>query len=230
MSIYDLLGSINMLLIFVSVLGIYSQLAKIWQRRRTLVSGQVTTVLSVNQFTISFFAYFSFFVYGYSLEPVNHYLLWPRLTAALLVTGILYEIARDRHTRSARLCFTLAVMSLLVGVAGYIGLDSLGERSKTISATLIVGITLLLAQGYVHQILLIVRAGQTGAVDIRMSQFILLMDISTIAFALSMGFADGWPLLLLACVSAVTKLAIMYLFYWVRVSPVALARRQAAIG
>ncbi|WP_245921878.1 hypothetical protein [Bowmanella denitrificans] len=63
-----------------------------------------------------------------------------------------------------------------------------------------------------------------------MSQFILLMDISTIAFALSMGFADGWPLLLLACVSAVTKLAIMYLFYWVRVSPVALARRQAAIG
>ncbi|MBN7818470.1 hypothetical protein [Bowmanella yangjiangensis] len=230
MSAYDLLGAINSLFIFISVLGVYSQLRKIWGRKRTQRTGDATAILSLNQFTISFLAYFSFFVYGYSLTPVNHYLLWPRLAAAALVVVILYEIFRDRRSRLARFCFCLAIISLVLGIAGFIGLDSIGPRTKLVSTILIVAITLLLAQGYAHQILLIIRSGSTGAVDIRMSQFILMMDISTIAFACSMGVADGWPLLLLACVSGITKLIIMYLFFWVRVSPRALARRETLRG
>jgi hypothetical protein len=84
---------------------------------------------------------------------------------------------------------------------------------------------LLLAQGYAHQISLIWRSGHTGAVAIRMSQFILLMDISTIALAINIGADNSWPLLLLACTSAITKLIIMYLFRWVRVSEQAKIRR-----
>jgi len=76
-----------------------------------------------------------------------------------------------------------------------------------------------------HQIKLIISSGNTGAIDIRMSQFILMMDISTIAFAMTMGFSQGWPLMLLATVSAITKLVIMYLFRWVSFSPVAEKRR-----
>jgi len=57
----------------------------------------------------------------------------------------------------------------------------------------------------------------------------LLMDISTIAFALSMGIREGWPLLILAITSAVTKVVIMYLFRWVKVSAVAEQRRQAYV-
>ena len=64
------------------------------------------------------------------------------------------------------------------------------------STSLILVISLLIAQG-----LLATKSAwsstrvKPGAVDKKMSQFILLMDISTIAFALSMGINTGWPLL-----------------------------------
>ncbi len=102
---------------------------------------------------------------------------------------------------------------------------TIADQGRYISTTLIVVISVMIAQGYYHQIKLIYNSGSTGAVNIRMSQFILLMDVSTIAFALTMGFADGWPLLVLATTSAITKLVIMYLFRWVRTSPLAQQRR-----
>lgn len=96
-------------------------------------------------------------------------------------------------------------------------------------AAMIVIITIFLAQGYIHQIMLILKLGSTSALDIKMSQLILLMDFSTIAFALVMGLEDGWPLLLLAVVSASTKIIILYLFRWVRISKSA-QRRRLALG
>lgn len=93
---------------------------------------------------------------------------------------------------------------------------------------MIVVITIFLAQGYTHQIIQVLKLGSTGALDIKMSQFILLMDMSTIAFAFAMGLEDGWPLLLLATVSACTKLIILYLFRWARTSLSAERRRQTA--
>ena len=80
-----------------------------------------------------------------------------------------------------------------------------------------------------YQIRLIYSSGHTGAVDLKMSQFIFMMDISTIIFALSMGLADGWPLLVLAITSGVTKLIIMYLFRWVDKSPLAAKRRSTEL-
>ena len=86
---------------------------------------------------------------------------------------------------------------------------------------------MLLAQSYGHQIKIIINAGDTAAVDIKMSQFIFMMDISTIAFALSIGWAEGWPLFMLAVAIGRTELIIMCLFRWVRVSNRAKLRRQA---
>lgn len=48
MSAYNLLGAINSLFIFISVLGVYSQLRKIWGRKRTLKAGDATAILSLN--------------------------------------------------------------------------------------------------------------------------------------------------------------------------------------
>ena len=101
------------------------------------------------------------------------------------------------------------------------------DEKRVISQSLIVAITVLLAQGYAHQIRLIWRSGKTGAVSLKMSQFILAMDISTIFFACVMGLKTGWPLLLLACVSATTKLIIMWLFRWEKISTAARIKRQA---
>jgi uncharacterized membrane protein (UPF0182 family) len=105
--------------------------------------------------------------------------------------------------------------------------DSLSSEGRYVSTIIILVISVLIAQGYYHQIRLIIKSGSTGAVDLKMSQFILMMDISTIAFALSMGVANGWPLMVLAITSGITKLIIMYLFKWVKVSPIAIQRRSS---
>jgi hypothetical protein len=97
---------------------------------------------------------------------------------------------------------------------------------RLLSEVLIVIVTVILAQGYLHQVVLIRKTGLTGAVALRMHQFFLLKDISTLVFALTMGMAAGWPLLLLSTVSAITKLITIWHFRWVRLSPIARERRN----
>lgn len=222
---YNILGTINTLFIFVSLYGVYLQLHTLWLRKANGKT-QVTDVLSQNQFTMSFLAYFSFFVYGYSIDILNHYIVWPRLIASLLVMLILIEMWKDRKSTASVASLVLICVCLTLGIIGLALNESFADHSKQVSTILIMIITLLLAQGYMHQIKLIISSGKTGAIDIRMSQFILMMDITTIGFAMTMGFAHGWPLIVLATVSAITKLIIMYLFHWVRVSPVAKRRSQ----
>jgi len=216
---YDFFGTINTIFIFVSLYGVYLQLNKIWLRKKNNQT-KVTNILSQNQFTMSFLAYFSFFIYGYSIEPFNHYIVWPRFIASLLVTVILLEMWRDRQSKASFICLLFVGLSFIAGLAGLYFNEIFSPQSKNVSTILILVITVLLAQGYAHQIKLIIKNVNTGAIDIRMSQFILLMDISTIAFALSMGVAIGWPLIVLAVVSGLTKLIIMYLFRWTRLKSI----------
>ena len=228
-TLYSLAGSLNSLFIIVSLYGLWSQLAKIWQRKRdaSLVQGKTTEILSINQFTVSFLAYCAFFVYGYSITPFNHYIVWPRLLASLIALGILFEIYRDRRGATARRALLACALLLCAGVAGLAFGPTLTDEKRLISQSLIVAVTVLLAQGYAHQIRLIWRSGKTGAVSLKMSQFILAMDVSTVFFACVMGLSTGWPLLLLASVSAATKLTIMWLFRWEQTSPAARMKRQA---
>ena len=222
---YNIFGTINTLFIFVSLYGVYLQLSKLWLRKAN-GKEKVTDVLSQNQFTMSFLAYFSFFVYGYSIDIFNHYIVWPRLIASILVILILVEMWKDRKSKASVTSLVLVSVCFTLGIIGLALNESFADHSKQVSTILIMIITLLLAQGYTHQIKLIISSGKTGAIDIRMSQFILMMDISTIAFAMTMGLSQGWPLIVLATVSAITKLIIMYLFHWARVSPVAKNRSE----
>ena len=214
---YNTLGAINTIFIIVSLYGVFSQLRTIWRRKRQANTDKNSTaLLSLNQFSVSYLAYFSFFVYGYSITPFNHYIVWPRLVASVLVAFILIAIWQDRRSKTSLLALMMVGIASLIGGAGLLFGGELEDTGKQVSTTLIVIVTLLIAQGYYHQIKLIINSKQTGAIDLKMSQFILMMDISTIAFALSMGLATGWPLLMLATVSAITKLIIMYLFNWVK--------------
>ena len=228
-SLYALAGSLNSLFIVVSLLGLWSQLQKIWRRKHdaSLGAGRTTDILSINQFTVSFLAYCAFFVYGYSITPFNHYIVWPRLAASLIALLILFEIDRDRRSATARRALLACALLLCAGVAGLAFGPTLTDEKRVISQSLIVAVTVLLAQGYAHQIRLIWRSGRTGAVSLKMSQFILAMDVSTLFFACVMGLSTGWPLLLLASVSAATKVIIMWLFRWEQTSPAARMKRQA---
>lgn len=228
MDYYNVFGAINTLFIFVSLYGVFSQLKTIWNRKnKNMQNERPTSLLSLNQFTVSFFAYLSFFIYGYSIEPFNHYIVWPRLIASVLVAFILFEIWQDRRTIQSKGSFSTACIALALSIIGLFVNETINDQSKYISTTIILIVSVLIAQGYYHQIKLILDSGSTGAVDLKMSQFILMMDVSTIAFALSMGLNQGWPLLILAVTSGVTKVIIMYLFKWVRTSPIAEKRRAA---
>ena len=116
----------------------------------------------------------------------------------------------------------LLIAGVLFGIMG----ESFVDEGKVVMTTMIVVITALLAQGYIRQISMVLSLGRTGALDKNMSLFILLMDLSTIAFALTMNIDASWPLLLLATVSGITKIILLYLFRWVRISETAFQRRQ----
>ena len=223
--LYQIAGLLNAITILASLTGVWAQLALIRERKRDPAVGRPTEILSLNQFTVSFFAFWSFFVYGYSIEPFNHYLVWPRLVGCFLVLAILREIFADRRTRASAIAFSFAAALLALGVGGLVLGHSFKDEGRLASTTLIVAVSLLLAQAYWHQIGLIWRSGKTGALSLRMNQMILAMDCSTIFFALTMGLAAGWPLLMLALVSGSTKLGVLWLFRWARLSPEAERRR-----
>lgn len=229
LNMYDFFGTINTFFIILSLIGLFSQLNTIWARKRAgAKSGRPTALLSLNQFMVSYLAYLSFFIFGYSIEPFNHYIVWPRLVASLLVSLILLEIWRDRNSAASLFNFGFACVALLIAIGGLFIGETISDQGKHISTTIIIVVSVLIAQGYYHQIRLIIDSGSTGAVDLKMSQFILMMDISTIAFVISMGLNNGWPLMVLAMTSGITKLIIMYLFKWVKSSPLAEQRRQRA--
>lgn len=229
LSSYNIFGVINTVFIIVSLYGVFSQLKKIWARKLLASKGVGSTeLLSLNQFTVSYLAYLSFFIYGYSIEPFNHYIVWPRLIASLLVLLILLEIWIDRKSASSMMGFVVAGTSLFIAICGLFVGETIADQGRVVSTSIILVVSVLIAQGYYHQIKLIVNSGCTGAIDLKMSQFIFMMDISTIAFAISMGLSEGWPLLVLAITSGVTKLIIMYLFKWTAISPLAEKRRHFA--
>jgi len=200
------------------------------QRREAPLSVEApTAILSLNQFLSSYLAFFSFFFYGACLQPFNHYLVWPRLAATLLTLAVLYEIMADRRAWLPTLVF-IGGAALLAGAPTLLLFNPhIATAARRFSQGLIIAVTVILAQGYSHQIVLIRQSGQTGAVSLRLHQFFLVKDLSTIAFASAMGLASGWPVLLLSSVSGITKLATIWHFHWARVSPVAQQRRDAVI-
>ena len=96
---YHLGGAVNGALFVLALIGLALQIAKVRRRRTAQREGpeiEVTALLSLNYFSVSYLAYFSLFVYGFSISPFNHYLVWPRLLGCVLVLVVLLEIARDR--------------------------------------------------------------------------------------------------------------------------------------
>ncbi len=230
---YHITGLISSAIFLLTIGGLWAQLGFVWQRQQSAAGGETherpTAVLSVNQFVSSFLAFFSFFLYGTCLPRFNHYLVWPRLAAALLTLAVLFEIVRDRRDRVAT-CAFVACLTLLIGAPlGLLTIPGAMAWGRTVSQTLIVVVTVILAQGYLHQVLMIRQTGRTGGVSARLHQFFFWKDISTIAFALSMGTSTGWPLMLLSTVSALTKLVTLWHFRWVRLSPIASQRRETTL-
>jgi len=227
---YHITGLISAAIFLLTIGGLWTQCQLIFKRNKAFATGNLaqrpTAVLSLNQFVSSFLAFFSFFLYGACLQRFNHYLVWPRLIATLLTLVVLYEIMRDRREPRAIISFLGCAVFLLAAPALLMFHPDSAASAKLISQVLIVVATVILAQGYLHQVFVIRQSGLTGAVSLRMHQCFLLKDLSTIAFAWTMGMAAGWPILLLSAVSAITKMITIWHFRWTRLSPLARERRE----
>ena len=168
--LFNFFGTLNSILIVASLVGVFSQVRTVWLRKRDNLNG-ATEVLSLNKFFVSFLAYYSFFVYGMSIEPFNHFIVWPRLIAALLVAVILYEIWVDRKAITPLSFLILAIVLLVSGVVFGLTGNTYEDNGRQLMTVMIVIITIFLAQGYIHQIMQVLKLGSTGALDIKMSQF-----------------------------------------------------------
>jgi hypothetical protein len=229
---YHITGLISAVIFLLTVSGLWLQLEFVWKRKRAFLAGtgeRPTAVLSLNQFVSSFLAFYSFFLYGGCLPRFNHYLVWTRLVASVLTLWVIYEMMIDRRDARNTISFVSCVALLVAAPVVFLLHPGGAPWARLLSQTLIVVVTIILAQGYAHQIVVIRKSGQTGAVALLMHQLFFLKDVSTIVFALAMGVGTGWPLILLSTVSALTKLAIMWHFRWARVSLEAKRRREAML-
>lgn len=227
MNLYDVVGILSAFFLCVSSFGIWIQLRTIWKRKLDFGRERsITSVLSLNHFVVRFVTFFSILALGYSQQPFNHYLVWPYFPAVLLLLLIIREIYADRRDRTSTgiffLCLALFIAGLLVWWAGLAGQFHI----RTIAESVILCASILIAQSDLHQVWLIRRSGNTGAVAIRTHQTTVVKDASAVLFGLVMGIAVGWPLVASAGTSFITKSLILYHFRWVRSSPVAAERRM----
>lgn len=231
LSSYHTLGIIAASTFMLTVLGLYYQLALVLRRRKVfllnpLTSDRPTNILSLNQLSSIYLACYAFFLYGLCVKPINHYLAWPRLMAMLVLLLLFYQLLIDRRNLRSAVAFYFTSGMLVISSLVFWFRENIQDYGKYAAQGLVIIATVVLAQGYFHQILMIRKNGSTGAVSIKFHQCVLLTAISTIAFGIAIGLKDGWPLILLASVSATLKIITLWHFRWVRISKTAKIRRQ----
>ena len=194
MSLYHLLGVLSAALFLMTWYGLYQQIMVIETRRN---EGKTSTrSLSVNQFTSSYLAFYANFVFAIALTTFNHYLFWTRLGALILLLVILYRIWQDRPTKMNLSVVAIMAALLLMGLLSVLGrpYEALAQIGTT---ALMLLVTFLLIQGTLHQCLILLKTKQAGDLSGSLFKSIIIKDISTLLFALTIPFEESWPLLLL---------------------------------
>lgn len=196
--IYDLAGIFSSCLFILSLSGLWIQWRAVWRRSRegARERGEVSRSLSLTHLSGSFFAFYGSLLYGIFTSRFNHYLVWTRLVACLLVFGILFLVFLDRRERLLRLAVsitgaTLVTLPLLISE----GRGFLEVGRSVASVVLFLG-TIYLLHGFMVQIRIIKKSSIVGAVSKRSHQFLAIKDLGNVLFTLAMGMRDGLPLFL----------------------------------
>ena len=223
---YHITGIVSTLLYGLSVFGLWIQWKKIRERKHMDLVEKPTAVISLNAISMAFFAYYFLFFYGFALTRFNHYLVWPRMVAITLSLMIMYEILIDRKNLSAQIAFFGCGVLSLGGLIMMIFFRPTAMKLVDVSKGTLIANTFMLAQAGLHQIILVLRSGKTGGIALRSQQLTLAKNLGNMLFGLAMGTASGWPLVLLWGTDSLFKGILIYLFRWVKISPVASRRRE----
>lgn len=228
---YHLAGLASAFFMVLSLSGLVVQVRFIWQRKKLRAAGRLagelpTSALSLNRFAASYFGFYALLVYGLCLQPLNHYLVWPRVLAEMLLLAVFYALWLDRRGLAPAMVFAVGVALLLVAAA-LPAMSAAALLHSAVAQVLVVLSSLVFLQGAVHQVIKIRREGRTGGLSLRMHQLSALKDTSLVLFGAAMGLGRGWPLLLIGGVSLAMQVITMGHFRWARTSPVAHRRRAA---
>lgn len=204
--LFHIAGTVSSFVFLLTWYGLAKQISAITYREKNQLSA--THSLSINQFTSSYLAFFANFIFAIAVDVFNHYLFWTRLGALVLLLVILFKIWQERRTAISRAVCWLSFIALVGGLLSivfrpYPGIAKLGANS------LMIIVTVILVQGTLHQILTIKKTGTNGALSPSLFRSILIKDLSTLAFALTMPFATAWPLLLLNGASVIFRGALL---------------------
>lgn len=191
---FHFFGTLNGVLFIFTWYGLFHQFQLLRDRRKIGIQG-FTKNLSSQQFLTSFAAFFSIFFLGFTRTEFNHYLVWTRLGALLLVVAILFEIHLDRRTTASYISLASTAIALGVGLALML-LRPLPFAIGVSAGILTIVMTFILAYGTIHQIRLLDK-NRNVPLSRRLLSSILLKDISTLAFGLTMPISLAWPLFLL---------------------------------
>ena len=219
--LYTVLGVLSNFFILLSLGGIWIQLRVVLRRKRYFRGAgerrqRPTDVLSLNHFVVRFIAFCAIVAYGFSLRPFNHFLVWSHLAAAAILYAIILEIYTDRRDGVSAVIFLICTAIFLLGLVAWLIGDPARSCTKAVAEFILLFMVVFIAQSDIHQMYLVRRSGNVGAVSLRTHQTTVIKDLSVVAFGLVMGIGTGWPVIVSAGTSAVTKSLILWHFRWVR--------------
>ncbi len=191
---FHFFGILNGVLFLFTWYGLFHQFKILRDRRKIGIQG-FTNSLSSPQFITSFAAFFAIFFLGFTRGEFNHYLVWTRLGALVLLVAILFEIHLDRRSTASYISLLSTAFALGLGLV-LILLRPLPFAFGISSDILSIIMTFVLAYGSIHQIRL-VNNHKNIPLSRRLLSTILLKDLSTLAFGLTMPIYVAWPLFLL---------------------------------
>ncbi|MEC8374025.1 MAG: hypothetical protein VX078_04330 [Pseudomonadota bacterium] len=204
--LYHVMGLVSSALFLLTWFGLWSQIKSM--NKYQYLCRDANNSLSLNQFGSSYFAFFSLFLFGISVEPFNHYLVWTRFGALLLTLVIIMKIWQQRRGPVTTMVTSMATLVFLAGITSmffrpFPAIAQLG------TATLMLGVTVILFQGTLHQLLVLKRRQKVGSLSATLFKNILIKDVSTLLFGLTMPLSQSWPLLVLNGTSVIMRGAVL---------------------
>jgi uncharacterized protein with PQ loop repeat len=215
MSSYALWGTISSVFFLSAVPAIAHQLRVIWKRKRLrqegALSDPVTQSISLNQIVSSYFAIFSFFLFGIVLQNPDPFLTYPRAIVGLLLYWVVLEIHLDRRTRSSTIAITLMSASLLIPFVLFATGMRASSSAQGLSNILVCAAAVLMAQGAWSQFIALRTSKKRGAVSLPMHLVLYGKDFSGLMFGCQIGWT-AWSIVLMHAVNLITRAPIIYTY------------------
>jgi hypothetical protein len=219
MTSYYFWGLVSSAFFLSSIPAIAHQLKVIRKRRALKTSGElndpVTQSISLNQIASSYWAVYSFFLFGLACESPDLFLVLPRAVVGILLYLVIFELFRDRRSLRAKFVFTLCSISIITAV--FLALSELRATigTQTVSTGIVCLSTLLLAQGNIAQYLALKRSGKRGAVSFPMHLVLYAKDFTGMMFGLQLG-SSAWAIVLMHVSNLIMRAPVIYIYLRIR--------------